>query len=266
MDREKAVRYINEQINKFANFNYSMTNTDDFKKWKGDTETVISNIFTNDNDKHLNKFRAIKYHGNLDIDKNVTDYLDKLAFQQASIKVKSLLESFIEEIEKFWENKDTPYENNNVVSPIHLCLKEKVWNLIEDDYGISKKSFGKKINFIKSPYKRKIIFRDIEHSYILSKIGLSKPSIILSGGVIEELLREYLIYRKIPLSNNTFDYYIKTCVSNGIIKKPNSHLMNSARYFRNIVHMENEKMPQDSISKATARGFVSSIFTIIIDF
>jgi hypothetical protein len=62
------------------------------------------------------------------------------------------------------------------------------WKDIEKEYDISKRAFGKKINFVKEDFKRKIIFRDIEQAYFLASNGFCKPAVILAGGVIEELL------------------------------------------------------------------------------
>src|SRR4030043_1227747 len=36
------------------------------------------------------------------------------------------------------------------------------WHEIEREYEVSKRSFGKKINFVRDPFKRKVIFRDVE--------------------------------------------------------------------------------------------------------
>ncbi|MBU0477966.1 hypothetical protein KKC91_05310 [bacterium] len=140
------------------------------------------------------------------------------------------------------------------------------WITIAKEFGITKKEFGRKINFVKSDFQRSIIFRDIEHAYILAKNGFSKPSVILSGAIIEELLRQYLIQKKIKPSDNTFDEYIKACRNKDILKKAIHSLSDSVRYFRNIVHIKEEKSKKYSISKATAIGAVSSIFTIVNDF
>lgn len=141
-----------------------------------------------------------------------------------------------------------------------------IWVDITEEFGITKKSFGKKINFIKDKFCRKVIFRDIEQTYILAKRGFSKPSIILSGAIIEELLRQYLKHKKVKPPQKTFNEYIKACQNNGILKSAIHNLSNSVRYFRNIVHIENEKSSKYTISKATAKGAVASIFTIANDF
>lgn len=58
----------------------------------------------------------------------------------------------------------------------------------------------------------------------------------------------------------------KTCEDNRLFKKGISQLSHSLRNFRNIVHLENELSRKHTISKATAKGAISSIFTISNDF
>ena len=146
-----------------------------------------------------------------------------------------------------------------------LSSKE-IWDEIQRDYDISKRTFGKKFYFVTDQFNRKIIFRDVEHAYILANNGFSKPAVILAGGVIEELLRLYLEYKKIKPVNNTFDSYIKTCMNNGLLKTAISRLTDSVRHFRNIVHLQREDSSRITISKATAKGAVASIFTLANDF
>lgn len=143
---------------------------------------------------------------------------------------------------------------------------KKIWEEIQRDYGISKRAFGMKFNFVTDPFKRKIIFRDVEHAYILANNAFSKPAVILAGGVIEELLRLYLNYKGIKPTKNTFNFYIQACEKNGLLKSGINRLSDSVRHFRNIVHIENEKSSQTTIKKVTAKGAVTSIFTIANDF
>jgi hypothetical protein len=141
-----------------------------------------------------------------------------------------------------------------------------VWIAIEAEYGESKRSFGKKINFVNDPFKRKVVFRDVEQAFLLALEGFNKPSVVLAGGVIEEMLRLYLEVKKVKPATNKLDAYIKACEDNGLLKTAIHRLADSIRQFRNIVHLERESSPKYSISKATAKGAVSSIFTIANDF
>jgi len=140
------------------------------------------------------------------------------------------------------------------------------WKAIESEFGINKKSFGIRIKFVTNPFKRIIIFRDVEQAFVLASLGFSKPAVILAGSVIEELLRLYLECKNIsPISDN-FDGYIRTCEQHGLLKDSVSRLSHSVRQFRNLVHLSVEENKKHTLSKATAIGAVSSIFTIANDF
>lgn len=140
------------------------------------------------------------------------------------------------------------------------------WEAIKKEYGDSKRTFGKKIKFISGNFNRQIIFRDIEHAFQLANSGFSKSAVILAGGVIEELLRLYLEHKNITPINNSFDGYIQTCDQKDLLKAGISRLSDSARHFRNLVHLSKEESKRHTISKSTAKGAVASIFTIANDF
>lgn len=143
------------------------------------------------------------------------------------------------------------------------------WKDIKTEYDVTKRNFGRRINFVKDPFKRTVIYRDVEQAFILERSGFSKPAVILAGGVIEELLRLYLKQKGIspqkPLKKD-FNGYIQTCEQKGLLKTGISRLSDSARYFRNLVHLSNEETKRHGISKSIAKGAVASIFTISNDF
>jgi hypothetical protein len=140
------------------------------------------------------------------------------------------------------------------------------WLEIESEYDVSKRSFGKRINFVKDEFKRKVIYRDIEQAFLLASHGFHKPSVVLAGGVIEELLRLYLEHKKVVPSGNNLDSYVRVCEEKALLKGAINKLADSVRQFRNIVHLERESSAKYTISKATAKGAVSSVFTIANDF
>ena len=144
--------------------------------------------------------------------------------------------------------------------------KKDYWENIRKDFDVSKRTFGKKISFIGDQFIRQVIFRDVEHAYTLCKSGYYKPSVLLSGGVIEELLRQYLQFKNFKPQKDTFDEYIKACEQYGLLKSAIRQLSDSVRQFRNLVHIVKEKSPKYTISRATAWGAVSIIFTISNDF
>ena len=161
-------------------------------------------------------------------------------------------------IAKKQKNKATDFVDNEIF--------KDTWAQIEIEYDISKRSFGRRMNFIKDEFKRKIIFRDTEQAFLLAHFGFNKPSVVLAGGVIEELLRLYLSHKGVVPNNNTLDSYLKACEQNGLLKTAIQRLADSVRQFRNLVHLERENSSRSSIAKATAKGALSSIFTVANDF
>ena len=61
-------------------------------------------------------------------------------------------------------------QKDNIMATSNLSV-DGIWDHIEKDFDISKRAFGKKFNFVTDQFKRKIIFRDIEHAYILANHG-----------------------------------------------------------------------------------------------
>jgi hypothetical protein len=170
--------------------------------------------------------------------------------------------------EDLQNGKTTETEQKNKGGKIMITAgtSEENWEAIRNEYDISKVHFGKKINFVSDKFKRNIIFRDVEHAFVLASQGFSKPAVILAGGVIEELLKQYLRHKKIKPKSDRFVDYIKTCEDKGLLKRGVYRLSDSIRDFRNLVHISKEQTKQHTISKATAKGAVSSIFTIANDF
>lgn len=145
--------------------------------------------------------------------------------------------------------------------------KENIcWPQIEEEYGLTKRIFGRRINFVGNSFKRKIIFRDTEQAYIFSKHGFNKPALILAAAVIEELLRLYLESKNVKPENNKFVCYIECCEKNNFFKKAIRHQATVARLFRNTVHLDNENYKKDSISTANSKEAVASLFALINDF
>jgi hypothetical protein len=192
------------------------------------------------------------------------------------------LESLLDELERHPEDVlNVPTPSNEEVKTVKATqptssLEQETllsatsgkenWKAIESEFGINKKSFGIKIKFITNPFKRIIIFRDVEQAFVLASLGFSKPAVILAGSVIEEILRLYLECKNIsPISDN-FDGYIRTCEQHGLLKDSVSRLSHSVRQFRNLVHLSVEENKKHTLTKATAIGAVSSIFTIANDF
>ncbi len=158
-------------------------------------------------------------------------------------------------------------EKNSKGVTIMSRIKSDIWLSIDQEYDITKRAFGKKISFVKDVFKREIIFRDVEQAFFLARArGFSKPAVILAGGVIEELLRLYLESKAIRPVKDDFDGYIKTCENEKLLKSAIHKLSDSLRQFRNLVHLGKESSSRYTISMATAKGAIASIFTIVNDF
>ena len=242
-------------------------------RWKARTVRLLSENIHPDEGQKLQKKETYSFR----------TYGDPLENLLEAVHIYSgFLGSLREELEKHPENiLDVPIPSNEEVKTVKVpqstsfveqetllsATSGKVnWKAIESEFGITKKSFGIKIKFIVDPFKRIIIFRDVEQAFVLASLGFSKPSVILAGSVIEELLRLYLECKNIsPISNN-FDGYIRTCEQHGLLKDSVSRLSHSVRQFRNLVHLSAEENKKHTLSKATAIGAVSSIFTIASDF
>lgn len=171
-----------------------------------------------------------------------------------------------EEIRQLQTGEDTRRlleEKEGVIEPSNT---RRNWKAIENDLGVTKRSFGIRIAFVRDTFKRRILFRDVEQAFILASLGFSKPAVILAGGVIEELLRLYLAHKGVKPTSDTFDGYVQTCEQEELLKAGISRLSDSVRHFRNLVHLSREETARHTISKSTAIGAVASIFTIANDF
>ena len=210
-------------------------------------------------------------------ERDIADRIDAMSIEQARLEIASGGFGDIGSPNHIFATSWLSAKEKNLRDASEKKIKEQggptldlspanTWHEIEREYGVSKRSIGKMINFIQSQFKRKIIFRDIEQAYVLASNGFNKPAVILAGGVIEELLRLYLDHKGIKPSRNTLNSYIKACEDKGLLKTAIHKLADSVRQFRNIVHLERESSNRHTISKATAKGAVSSIFTIASDF
>jgi hypothetical protein len=209
--------------------------------------------------------------------KDIADQIDSMSIEQARIKIASGLFGSVGSPAHAFASSWLSMREANLRDAREAKMKSSgktaiafpstdTWHEIEREYGVSKRSFSRKINFVRDQFKRKVIFRDIEQAFLLADNGFHKPSVILAGGVVEELLRLYLAHKNVIPATNNLDSYIRACEGKGLIKAAIHKLADSVRQFRNIVHLERESSPRHTISKATAKGAVSSIFTIANDF
>ena len=242
-----------------------------FTQWEDITYSTLFKVYKSSKyasefkEKHSSKVEYVSSTWVPDVEyylsKQLTQKLDYLKMLQDTI------DDFREEVdqptaaEKKGKLEQIPSSESSVEGK-----KDSIWQDIKNEYGMDKRAVGKKISFVTDTFKKVIIFRDIEQAYILASTGFPKPAVILAGGVIEELLRLYLQTKALKPTRNDFDGYIKACQDNGLLKLAIHRLTDSVRYFRNIVHLEKETSLRHTISKATAKGAVASIFTVMNDF
>jgi hypothetical protein len=209
--------------------------------------------------------------------RDIADQIDSMPIEQARIKIASGdfggIGSLAHAFASSWLSAREANLRDDREAKIKSSGKVAIrfpsadtWHEIEREYEVSKRSFGKKINFVRDPFKRKVIFRDVEQAFLLAHNDFHKPSVILAGGVVEELLRLYLAHKNVKPKKDNLDSYIRACEDNGILKTAIHKLADSVRQFRNIVHLERESSTRHTISKATAKGAVSSVFIIANDF
>lgn len=148
----------------------------------------------------------------------------------------------------------------------NASMSEKdLWKEISHISGVTKMGLAKKLAFIPTE-KRHIILRDVSHAYGCIKYGFYKSAVILSGGIIEEMLRIRLETKGLKPAKDKFVSYLECCSQHGVLKVPIAKLGDSVRGFRNLVHLANETSKRHAISKPTAIGAFNSIFTVANDF
>lgn len=257
MDMKRAIELLKQNLTQIPNLRELFPGNQPFQLWFKKVCNILDLTFGKDSREYNNFVRAVsvQYIVNSDEEK-------RKIYNQELDAYETALRSAIHKGELLIEEEQPPVSS---LSPEAFIVRAD-WKSIHSEFGISKNSFGRKINFVSGNFRRNIIFRDVEHSFVLASLGFSKPAVILAGSVIEELLRLYLEYKNIsPLSDN-FDGYIRTCEQNELLKDSVSRLSHAVRQFRNLVHLSAEETKKHTISKATAIGAVSSIFTIANDF
>lgn len=96
----------------------------------------------------------------------------------------------------------------------------------------------------------------------MSQIGFDKSSIILAGGVIEEILLHLLQSKGCSVQGKKFFELINLAKQESIFEKSIHGLLDPLRDFRNLVHIEKERK-EFSADKAMAKTAISALFLII---
>ena len=109
MNKEDKIKLLQTQINLVESIKQKESDSQDFKKWKRDTEIIIEKIFGNQT-RHLKDFKDINYY--LICCTNLTpDYEWQKAFIEGMDSAKTILTSMKDEIIKFDNDNDTNEQN-----------------------------------------------------------------------------------------------------------------------------------------------------------
>lgn len=255
MTKEEAIEYLKgrlEDIPALARLRYNNTK---YPLWISTVRGVVEKVFGKGSYEYERLAQVYRIVGSYE-ETRQNSYISNL--RRRDIDISSIIQT--------WEATGGESHGEGHVKPsVPLDLKAS-WADISKQFGTTRMGFGKRIRFVADPFKRKIVFRDIEQAFVLASLGCSKPAVILAGSVIEELLRLYLEHKGVSPVSNTFDGYIKTCEQHGLLKESVSRLSHSVRQFRNLVHLSGEEDKTYTLSKAAAMGAVASIFTVVNDF
>jgi len=269
VNRQEAIEFLKQRLSEIPHLAELRFDNQEYPLWHSIIRDVLEAVFGRDSSE-FQDFSQYNWQApmrTLDVltSLHASDYLANLQ------RIENVLLGIIQKYELLGlgTKSETDKQKRKIdiqIGELSKSVQSVGWKDIENQFGIKKTGFGRKINFITDPFKRTIIFRDVEQAFALASLGFSKPAVILAGSVIEELLRLYLECKNIsPISDN-FDGYIRTCEQHGLLKDSVSRLSHSVRQFRNLVHLSAEENKKHTLSKATAIGAVSSIFTIASDF
>jgi hypothetical protein len=129
-DRSKSVERLKRQIAAIEQLRNKYEQWDEFKKWHRDTEVVIEKIFGSTG-RHLRDFDEINYSPMV-VTNSTTDEDYRRRYLSGLDEAKAVLESFIGEIEEFWDEEvvlsSTPATSITIVEKLctrfHLVARE----------------------------------------------------------------------------------------------------------------------------------------------
>jgi len=243
MDKREAITYLRERLREIPALSKLKYNNNEYRLWIQTIRGVVENVFGQESYESQKLAQTYQISGSHE-EARQRSY--KYNLKMREIAILSIIQT--------WETIGLEPEIKESLEPPESFNTRSNWGTIEREFGITKNKFGRKINFVSDGFQRSIIFRDVEHSFVLANLDFPKPAVILAGSVIEELLRLYLEYKNISPLSDKFDGYIKTCEQHGLLKDSVSRLSHAVRQFRNLVHLSAEKTKKHTISKATAIG------------
>ena len=121
MNKERAIERLKKQIQEISEVRTQQSFSSAFKKWERDTEIAIEKIF-GDNARHIKDFKNIHYSLSI-VTSSTTDYAFEKAFLKGLEDAKSILQSFIDELEGYWEEGSGELEGKPLDIVRKICLR-----------------------------------------------------------------------------------------------------------------------------------------------
>ncbi|PYE41666.1 hypothetical protein HUB98_24220 [Paenibacillus barcinonensis] len=120
MKKEQAIQKFERQIALADDLKASESFSPEFKKWQRDTEIIITKVFGEDT-RHIKDFDDISYSLGI-FSTGTPDSAFVEAYLEGLEEAKSILLSFIQEINEFWTEVLEPKEDNLEIEKIqNLC-------------------------------------------------------------------------------------------------------------------------------------------------
>lgn len=141
VSKEKAIKELQNSINQIDILKNEQGReySPKFKKWERNTEIAISKIFKDKDEQHKMEFSSIGYcSGYYGEDKLKYFILQIEAYKKGLEEARSLLESMIEEIEKYWEEGIELEDINNENYYVSIDRIEEMKSITNSDFDLCK--------------------------------------------------------------------------------------------------------------------------------
>lgn len=163
MEKEKAIGFIKDQINTIHELQKKQRFSLEFKKWHRDTQVVIVKIF-GDNSNQLRDFNSVNYSFQVRAIKIGGDPAaapgDLKRFYDGLDEAQKILESFIDEIEKFGIS-------SNGIKDIEANILEKIIRLCDRFHNVVRRLRSRYNNRPTLPIDDEYDVQDLLHALLI---------------------------------------------------------------------------------------------------